>query len=76
LRYREAAVRENDHYREAEVLVQPRDPGGGQEIPEADVLAAAQVHAMLAMADRLADAVEALQSLVRVQGERGRFLPN
>ena len=69
-------MRENDHYREAEVLVQPRDPGGGQEIPEADVLAAAQVHAMLAVADRLADVVEAPQSLTRVQEERLRYPSN
>jgi len=63
----------NDHYREAEVLVQPRDADSGQETPEADLLAAAQVHAMLAMADRLAEAVEALKSLVHVQGERLRY---
>jgi hypothetical protein len=37
----------NDHYREAEVLVQPTGPDGEQEIPEADVLVA-QVHATLA----------------------------
>jgi hypothetical protein len=68
----EATVRGNDHYREAEVLVQPTDPDAGQDIPEADVLAA-QVHATLAMADRLADVVEALQTLIRVQGDRGRL---
>jgi hypothetical protein len=65
-------VRGNDHYREAEVPVQPGDPDSGQGIPEADVLAA-QVHATLAMADRLADVAEALQTLIRVQGDRGRF---
>ena len=43
---------------------------------DADLLAAAQVHAVLAVADRLADAVEALQKLVRVQGERGRLPAN
>ena len=42
----------NDHYREAEVLVQPTDPSGGQDIAEAEVLVA-QVHATLAIADRL-----------------------
>ena len=62
----------NDHYREAEVLVQPTGPDGEQEIPEADVLVA-QVHATLAMADRLADVVEALKTLIRVQGDRGRL---
>ena len=65
-------MRENDHYREAEVLVQPTDPDSEQGIPEADVLAA-QVHATLAMADRLADVVEALQTLIRVQGDRDRL---
>jgi len=65
-------VRENDHYREAEVLVQPTDPDSEQGIPESDVLAA-QVHATLAMADRLADVVEALQTLIRVQGDRDRL---
>jgi hypothetical protein len=28
---------------------------------------------MLAMADRLADVVESLQTLIRVQGDRGRL---
>jgi hypothetical protein len=65
-------VRGNDHYREAEVLVQPNDPDSEQGIPQADVLAA-QVHATLAMADRLADVVEALRTLIRVQGDRGRL---
>jgi hypothetical protein len=65
-------VRGNDHYREAEVLVQPADPESEQGIPDADVLAA-QVHATLAMADRLADVVEALQTLIRVQGDRDRL---
>jgi hypothetical protein len=65
----------NDHYREAEVLVQPTDPEGEQGIPEADVQAA-QVHAMLAVPDQLADAVEVLRNLVRVQGERARFAAN
>ena len=68
-------MRGNDHYREAEVLLQPSDPNGGQETPEADVLVA-QVHATLAMADRLADVVEALQTLIRVQGDRGRLPAN
>jgi hypothetical protein len=57
------------------VLVQPADSNGGQEIPEADVLVA-HVHATLAMADRLADVVEALQTLIRVQGDRGRLPAN
>lgn len=68
-------MRGNDHYREAEVLVQPTDPSGGQDIPESDVLVA-QVHATLAVADRLADAVEALQSLIRVQEESIRYPGN
>ncbi len=57
------------------MLVQPADSNGGQEIPEADVLVA-HVHATLAMADRLADVVEALQTLIRVQGDRGRLPAN
>ena len=69
-------MRENDHYREAEVLVQPRDTPRGQEPMDADLLAAAQVHAMLAVADRLADVVEAPQSLTRVQEERLRYPSN
>ena len=68
-------MRGNDHYREAEVLIQPSDPDSEQGIPEADVLAA-QVHATLAMADRLADVMEALQSLTRVQEERLRYPTN
>jgi hypothetical protein len=56
----------NDHSREAEVLVPPADPDSEQGIPEADMLAA-QVHATLAVAERLANVVEALQSLIRVQ---------
>jgi hypothetical protein len=43
---------------------------------DADLLAAAQVHAMLAVADRLADVVEAPQSLTRVQEERLRYPSN
>ena len=68
-------MRGNDHYREAQVLVQPTDPSGGQDIAEAEVLVA-QVHATLAIADRLADAVEALQSLIRVQEESIRYPGN
>jgi hypothetical protein len=69
-------VTRNDHYREAEVLVQPRDTARGQEALGADLLAAAHVHAMLAVADRLADVMEALQSLTRVQEERLRYPTN
>ena len=69
------AVTRNDHYREAEVLIQPADPDSEQGIPEADV-AAAQVHAMLAVADQLAETVEALRSLIRVQEERLRYRTN
>ena len=54
------------------MLVQPTGPDGEQEIPEADVLVA-QVHATLAVANRLADVVEALQTLIRVQGDRNRL---
>jgi hypothetical protein len=33
----------NDHYRAAEVLAQPMDTDRGQEAPEADLLAVAQI---------------------------------
>ena len=66
------AVTRNDHYREAEVLIQPADPANEQGIPEADV-AAAQVHAVLAVADQLAETVEALRSPIRVQEQRLRY---
>lgn len=72
----EVAVTRNDHYREAEVPVQPRDTDRRQEAPEADLVTAAQVHAMLAVADQLAETVEALRSLIRVQEERLRYPAN
>jgi hypothetical protein len=39
-------------------------------------VAAAQVHAILAVADQLAETVEALRSLIRVQEERLRYPTN
>jgi hypothetical protein len=70
------AVPRNDHYREAEVLVQPSDTPRGQEALDADLSAAAQIPAMLAVADQLAETVVTLRSLIRVQEERLRYPTN
>ena len=65
---------EGDHYREAERLsgITPRYPYKDiSELPVGDVVAVAQVHATLAVADQLARVAERLTTLVQVQQERG-----
>ena len=57
------------------MLVQPRDTDSGPEVPEADVLAAAQVHAMLAIADKLTDALDTLTGMASLQKECLQALP-
>ena len=63
---------EGDHYHEAERLSQrkPSLYGGADDSPDADAVALAQVHAILAMADQLARVAEALDVLLQAQQER------
>jgi hypothetical protein len=58
---------EGDHYHEAERLSQrkPSLYGGEDDSPEAQAVALAQVHAMLAVADQLARVAEALDMLIQ-----------
>jgi hypothetical protein len=67
-------VAEGDHYREAERLSRVSVPWPHKdigELPLGDVVAVAQVHATLAVADQLARVAERLTTLVQVQQERG-----
>jgi hypothetical protein len=66
-------VAEGDHYREAERLsrITPRYPHKDvSDLPVGDVVAVAQVHATLAVADQLARVAEALDMLIR--GQQGQ----
>jgi len=66
-------VTSEEHYHEAERLSQAKEnPFGGQDHPGSDALAAAQVHATLAVAGKLGDIAEGLKMLTEVQHERGR----
>jgi len=66
-------VAEGDHYHEAERLTQPRPSTfrAGEDLPDADAVAVAQVHAILAVADQLARVAEALDMLIQVQQDGG-----
>jgi hypothetical protein len=65
-------VAEGDHYHEAERLSQGKPSlFGGNDSPDADAVALAQVHAILAVADQLARVAEALDALLQAQQERG-----
>jgi hypothetical protein len=68
------AVTRNDHYGEAEVLVQPWDTPRGHEALDADSAGGGTGSRHARMADQLAEAVEAMRSLTRVQEERLRYL--
>ena len=64
---------EGDHYREAERLSRIPVPWPHKDIsdlPVDDVVAVAQVHAILAVADQLARVAEALNMLI--QGQQGQ----